>query len=319
MRTQTCSVMASTPASEQIAHLERAMALAGLDPVEPVLPDEREAALGGIRLHWVDWGTAGWPPVVFLHGGCLTARTWDLVCLALRRDHHCLAADARGHGDSEWSPALDYGIETLAGDLERLVEHLGLERPVAVGQSLGGMTALAYAHRQPAAVAGLVLVDVVTEVQRAGTDRIADFVAGPAELDSIDAFVERARAFNPARDPRLLRRSLLHNLRPLPDGRWTWKYDPRAATPERLEALHADLRDLSEKLDAVTCPTLVVRGGESDVVTPEAAEAFAQALPQGRVATVPDAGHTVQGDNPRGLIEALRPFLAERTGTYPVV
>jgi pimeloyl-ACP methyl ester carboxylesterase len=310
--------MASTPASEQLAHLERAVAVAGLEPVELVLPEEREAALGGIRLHWVDWGTVGRPPVVFLHGGGLTARTWDLVCLPLRGDHHCVAPDARGHGDSEWSPGLDYGAQTLVGDLERLVEHLGLERPVLVGQSLGGMTALAYARDRPAAVAGLVLVDVVTEVQRAGTDRILAFAAGPSELDSVEAFVERARAFNPARDPRLLRRSLLHNLRQLPDGRWTWKYDPRAITRERFEALHAGLRDLSEGLDAVTCPTLVVRGADSDVVSPEAAEAFARTLPDARVVTVPAAGHTVQGDNASGFVEALRPFLSERRAAYPV-
>src|SRR4051812_11669420 len=114
--------MASTPATEQLSHLERAVSLAGLGAVEVVLPAEREAALDGIRLHWLDWGTEGWPPVLFLHGGCLTARTWDLVCLALRGDHHCVAPDARGHGDSEWSPGLDYGVETLAADLERLVE-----------------------------------------------------------------------------------------------------------------------------------------------------------------------------------------------------
>jgi pimeloyl-ACP methyl ester carboxylesterase len=311
--------MASTAATEQIAQLERARAAAGLDAVELVLPEEREAALDGIRLHWLDWGTAGWPPLVFLHGGCLTAHTWDLVCLALRGEHRCLAPDARGHGDSEWSPAVEYDVETLAGDLERLVEHLGLDRPVLVGQSLGGMTSLAYARRRPDAVAGIVLVDVVTEVERAGTDRIVDFVTGSAELDSVEAFVERAREFNPARDPRLLRRSLLHNLRPLPGGRWTWKYDPRAATRERVASIEADLRALSADLDAVTCPTLIVRGADSDVVTPRAAEAFARALPAGRVATVPDAGHTVQGDNPRGLVEALRPFLAELTGTYPVV
>jgi pimeloyl-ACP methyl ester carboxylesterase len=311
--------MASTPATEQLAHLEQATELAGLDAIEIVLPAEREVALEGIRLHWVDWGTEGWSPVLFLHGGGLTARTWDLVCLALRRDHHCLAPDARGHGDSEWSRSVDYGVETLAGDLERLIAHLGLARPVLVGQSLGGMTALAYACREPDAVAGLVLVDVVTEVQRGGTQRIAEFVAVTAEPDSVDAFVERARAFNPARDERLLRRSLLHNLRPLSDGRWTWKYDPRAVTRERMEAIHADLRELSEGLDAVTCPTLVIRGADSDVVTPEAAEAFARALPDARVVTVPGATHTVQGDNPRGLVEALRPFLADRSGTYPVV
>ena len=285
--------------------------MAGLEEVDLALPAEREAALAGMRLNWLDWGTAGRPAVIFLHGGCLTARTWDLVCLALRTDHHCLAPDARGHGDSEWAPDAEYGIEAFVDDLARLVEHLGLRRPILVGQSLGGLTGLAYARRRPDEVAGLALVDVVADVQDEGRRRIVDFAAKTAQLGSLEEFLERAQAFNPARDPRLLRRSLQHNLRRLPSGRWAWKYDPRIVAPERHERIRADLREECADVGGVTCPVLVLRGANSDVVTPEAAESFARSLPDGRVATVPDAGHTIQGDNARGLVEALRPFLAE--------
>src|SRR5205814_301136 len=176
-------------------------------------------------------------------GGGLTAHTWDLVCLALRAEFRCLALDQRGHGDSEWSPTLDYAPEAHVRDIAALIDHLGLDRPVLVGQSMGGMNALAYAARPGARLAGLVLVDVGPDIRWDGAQRIATFVQGPGELDSVEAFVERARAFSPSRDPRLLRRSILHNLRELPDGRWTWKYDRRAMTPERFAALRARVDD----------------------------------------------------------------------------
>jgi pimeloyl-ACP methyl ester carboxylesterase len=275
-----------------------------------VLPREHDTALGGIRLHYLDWGSGGRPPVLFLHGGCLTAHTWDLVCLALRSDFHCLALDQRGHGDSEWSPGLDYRTEAFVADLEALIEHLGLRRPVLVGQSLGGLNALAFAARHPDRLAGLVAVDVTPDVQAAGAERIFDFVTEPAVLDSVDAFMERAVAFNPVRDPRLLRRSLLHNLRELPDGTWTWKYDRRLVTRERFSQVRGELESLRTRLAAITCPALVVRGARSDVVTADGAAALARSLPSGAWTEIADAGHTVQGDNPYGLAEALRTFLA---------
>jgi pimeloyl-ACP methyl ester carboxylesterase len=301
--------------ADQLAHLRLACGIAGVDAPEVVLPEERDLVLGGLRLHCLDWARspgrpsgAGAPPLLFLHGGCLTAHTWDLVCLALRNEFRCLALDQRGHGDSEWSPTLDYAPEAHVRDVEALVVHLGLERPVLVGQSMGGMNALAYAARPSAGLAGLVLVDVGPEVRWAGAARIADFAQGPAELDSVEDFVERARAFNPTRDPRLLRRSLLHNLRRLPDGRWTWKYDRRAISPERFAAMRGRLENMREHVRRVWCPTLVVRGADSDVFGARDAERLAAALPDGRVATVADAGHTVQGDNPRALAQLVREF-----------
>jgi esterase len=295
--------------AEQRTHLMLAAELAELGEVEVVLPEVHHVVLGGMRLHYLDWGTAGRPPILFLHGGGLTARTWDLVCLALRRSWRCYALDQRGHGDSEWSPGLEYDTAAHVGDIEALIEHLGLERPVLVGQSMGALNGLAYAARHADALAGLVLVDMTPDVRMEGANRIHDFISGPAELDSVEAFVDRAIEFNPARDPRLLRRSLLHNLRQLPNGRWTWKYDRRAMTRERFEQIRGEVSRLGELLDAVTCPTLVVRGGSSDVVSGESAAALAKALPRGEWTSIPGAGHTVQGDNPRDLAAAIEEFV----------
>jgi esterase len=295
-------------ADEQVAHLRLAAELAGLEQHHVTLPASHHVVLGGMRLHYLDWGGSG-TPLLFLHGGGLTAHTWDLVCLALRSRGRCLALDQRGHGDSEWSPGLEYATDAHVRDLEALIEHLGLERPVLVGQSMGALNAFAHAARRADALMGLVLVDMTPDVRLQGAKRICDFVTAPAELDSVDAFVERAMEFNPARDPRLLRRSLLHNLRRLPSGKWTWKYDRRAMTRENFERVRGEVSAVRERLGAVSCPTLVVRGERSDVVSSESAAALADALPRGEWTSIPDAGHTVQGDNPSALAIALGAFL----------
>ena len=80
----------------------------------------------------------------------------------------------------------------------------------------------------------------------------------------LDAIIERALSFNPRRDPKVLRRSLMHNLRQQPDGNWVWKYD-RRRFQQMGDAHSAERRRLAEGLAKVTCPTLVVRGAESDV------------------------------------------------------
>ena len=297
--------------SELREHLTLASAKAGLSFPELVLPAAHDVVLRRMRFHYLDWGTAGRPPIVFLHGGGLNAHTWDLVCLGLRRERHCFALDQRGHGDSEWSPEMDYTTESQVGDLEAFVDRLGLTRFVLVGMSLGGVNAMAWAGRHSERLAGLVIVDVGPEIRMAGVQKIAAFTSEQKMLDSIDEVIERALAFNPRRDPRLLRLSLRHNLRQTPKGQWMWKYDQRhrgKAEPDAYERRRELLWDAVAK---ISCPTLVVRGAQSDVFHDEDAERLTAALPRGRWVRVENAGHTVQGDNPAGLLTELRGFLGE--------
>jgi esterase len=243
--------------------------------------------------------------------GCLTAHTWDLVCLALRAEFHCLALDQRGHGDSEWSPVLDYGSDAHVRDIRGLIEQLGLERPVLVGHSLGGLNAMVLAAAAAEELGGVALVDVGPDPHPGAVKRIGDFVMGDPGDGSLEDFVERARAFNPRRDPRLLRYSLRHNLRRMPDGNLTWKYDRRGLTPEHIADIRRRFEGLRESAKAITCPVLVIRGAESDAFSDQQAAAFAAALPDGRWDRVENTGHTIQGDNPRGLVRVLGRFLAE--------
>ena len=296
---------------EALAHLRLASEIAGVDVSDVVVPVDNYLVVDGLRLHYLDWGRHDRPSLLFLHGGRLTAHTWDLVCLALRSDSRCVAVDLRGHGDSEWSPSLDYDPAAHVRDIRGLIEQLALDRPVLIGHSLGGLHAMTYAADAAQELAGLVLVDVAPRVQWRGAQRIIDSGLNDPGPGSLEQFVRRALEFNPRRDPRLLRYSLLNNLRQLPDRTWIWKYDSRRITPEHYASVKRQLGQLGDTAGAITCPVLVVRGAESDVLSSTQAAGFAATLPDGRWAEVQSAGHNVQGDNPRGLIHVLTDFLAE--------
>jgi pimeloyl-ACP methyl ester carboxylesterase len=292
--------------------LRRTANIAHVDAPEVVLPRDRDLVARGMRFHYLDWGHENKRPILFLHGGGLTAHTFDLVCLALRADYWCLALDQRGHGDSEWSPVMDYDTTTQAEDAAAFIESLGLQRPVVVGMSMGGMNAIEYAGTHRDVPAALVIIDVGPELQAQGTARIRSFMSEQLEFESLDELIERAVQFNPRRDPLILQRSLRTNLRQTPKGSWVWKWDPRPRSKPRDEQAMVERRlRLWNQVALIDCPTLVIRGAESDVFSRENAETFVGRLRNGRLRIVEGAGHTVQGDNPAGLTREIRAFLTE--------
>jgi esterase len=302
----------SLSAEEYREHLATTAVRAGFAfrDSEVVLPESHEVQVGRLRLHYLDWGNKGKPPILFLHGGALTAHTWDLVCLALRDDYHCLALDQRGHGDSDWAHDEDYSIGAQLEDTKGFVDKLGLDKFILVGMSLGAINSLAFAVAHPERLSHLVIIDAGPEMRRPGSSRIRDFVNEVQETVTVEAIIEKALKFNPRRDPNILRRSLMHNLRQQPDGTWRWKYDTRRFKAMGQTSHRDDRAKLADGLVRILCPTLVVRGGDSDVFHEEDGIRLAQRLPDGKFVTVPDAGHTVQGDNPKGLVAELRRFLA---------
>ncbi|HEX5455475.1 MAG TPA: alpha/beta hydrolase [Stellaceae bacterium] len=300
----------SLSAEEYREHLETTAVRAGFSFPAVVLPREDDISANGMRLHYLDWGMTEKPAILFLHGGALTAHTWDLCCLALRENYRCLALDQRGHGDSDWASDGDYSIAAQVADVRGFIDHLKLDRFVLAGMSMGAINALAYAINHSERLSHLVIIDAGPEMRRPGSSRIRDFVNDVADAVSIEAIIERALEFNPRRDPKILRRSLMHNLRRQEDGSWRWKYDRSRFQRLDQETHRAERARLADGLDRIRCPSLVVRGGDSDVFHEEDAERLAARLPHGRHVTVPNAGHTVQGDNPKGLVAELRRFLA---------
>ncbi len=268
------------------------------------------ADVGTLRLHYLDWGTAGLPPLLCLHGITQTAHSWDEVAPALARTHHVRALDQRGHGDSSWAADGDYRIETQSRDVEAFLRTVVGGPAVLVALSMGGLNAMTLAAQTPALVRALVVVDIAPQVERKGVEHIRQFVTANDELDAFEDFVARAHAFNPRRSLANIRDRLRHNLRQLPNGRWTWKYDPALRDPARAAG---DVTSLWDRVRAIRCPVLIIRGGESDVLAPETAARLG-GLVHAEVRTVAGAGHSVMGDNPSGFLAAVEPFLATLRG-----
>ena len=295
--------------NEEFAMFRAALEIADLRPNAIILPDDHQVIVGKMRFHYLDWGGSG-TPILFLHGGGINAHTWDCVAVMLRERYRCIALDQRGHGDSEWSPVVDYRVATHVDDIEGFIAATGLERPIVVGQSMGGLNSIGYATRHSDRMRALVVVDVAPEISAPGAERIRDFSSTP-ELDSPEGFLERAVNFNPIRNPAVLRRSLHYNLRETPAGKWAFKHDQRRRSDDAMRAFTADRERLASEVAKIKCPALIVRGALSDVLTDAAAEKFAHSLPNGRWVRVEKSGHNVQGDNPRGLLDAMTAFFAE--------
>jgi pimeloyl-ACP methyl ester carboxylesterase len=265
-------------------------------------PITRRPTLRGLRFRYLDWGIAGAPPLLLLHGAAQTAHSFDEVAPGLARDHHVVAADQRGHGDTDW--AARYRRDDYVGDIAALLDHLGWWRATLVAMSLGGLNALSFATTYPGRVAGLVVVDVVPTIVKEGRDAVGKQLA-VRDFGSFDEAVAHAHAFNPRRSLENIRERLGHAMRARPDGRWTYKFDPGVAREAEV-----GLPALWHRIASIRRPVLLVRGAESAMLAAEGAERFRRTIPGSVVATVPGAGHSVMGDNPAGFLAAVRPFLA---------
>ena len=247
------------------------------------------------------WGDEP-PQVVFLHGGGQNAHTWDTVILGLGLP--ALAIDLPGHGRSAWREDGDYGPKLNAETLRPVLREWAPDPRLVVGMSLGGLTALRIAATEPALVPELLLVDVTPsaperheEMTKAQLGAVA-LVKGDREFPSFSAMLDVTIEAAPHRDRKSLRRGVFHNSKRLDDGTWTWRYD---------SFRNADGFDgLWDDVPAITMPTTLVRGANSFFVNDEDAEAFANGAPGfQRTHVVADSGHSVQGDQPRALVDIL--------------
>jgi len=253
----------------------------------------------GVALRTLHWGEPGRPSLVLLHGGGANAHWWEHLAPAFADRFHVVALDFRGHGESSW-PAAPYA-GAFSDDLDALLAHLGQEDALLMGHSMGARIALERAGRVPGHRA-LVLLDVGWRVPRATGRSARRALTLRSSYASREAAVQRFR-FVPvaARAPEALRRAIAErSVLPTPEGRWSFAFDPRwFALP------HRELPPLAR----VTCPVLVVRGAESEILPAASARSLVAELPDARLVEVPDAGHHVHIDRPDAVEAAVGEFL----------
>lgn len=267
---------------------------------------------GGITLRADTFGDPEAPPVVLLHGGGQTRHAWKGTARRLAgAGYHALAVDLRGHGDSDWAPDHDYSLEAFAEDLRLLATRLS-RKPVAVGASMGGMTALVLAGELgDPPLSGLILVDVVPRLEEGGVSNILAFMtAAPHGFASVEEAAEHVARYLPHRPrPRDLS-GLEKNLRRSPDGRLRWHWDPAFLDGRRDPATRPTQR-LQAAARSLRIPTLLVKGRLSDVVSDDGVQEFLSAVPHARYVDVGGAGHMVAGDRNDAFTDAVIDFLTD--------
>jgi pimeloyl-ACP methyl ester carboxylesterase len=215
-----------------------------------------------------------------------------------------LAIDLPGHGHSDWRKDRDYWPVRNAEAVAAVMQAAVPPGTPVVGMSLGGLTAIRLAATEPGLVSSLVVVDVTPGVDKVKSAPIADFVQGPESFAGFEELLERTVHHNLTRSVTSLRRGLLHNARPLPGGRWVWRYDRLRPSGGELDFGH-----LWDDLDRVQAPVLLVLGEASGVVVEGDVEEFVRRRPGTRVERVAGAGHSIQGDQPVRLAALLKDFL----------
>lgn len=260
-------------------------------------------------MHCLLWETHGTvqkesaPPLILLHGGGANAHWWDHLGsrLAVRRPVYAL--DFRGHGDSEYPETREVGA--FNHDLEALLEQLGRQDVDLVGHSLGAAVALDHASRFPA-TRSITLIDLARG-STAGSGRRARLALSlrrtyKSRTDALDRFRFLPESGHASEDLRL--HIAAHSIRPEPNGRYGYKFDPGwFGLPSRPRP----------HLEDVGCPVLLIRGAESQLLSSEAATQFVAGLPRGRLVEMPAAGHHVFLDQPEKVFEVLGDFFADNT------
>jgi len=275
----------------------------------------------GLRLVGDRRGDRRHAPVVFLHGGGQTRHSWSATASGVaQRGWQALTIDARGHGDSAWSDVGDYRLESFAEDVRLIVSQLD-ELPVLVGASLGGLTSiLLTGELGPGVASGVVLVDIVPDMEEAGAQRIGAFMVDRADagFSSLEEVADAVAAYNPHRPRSTDLAGLRKNLRER-DGRFYWHWDPRFMFAEGgsgpaeildVERLHA----AAERMVAEV-PVMLVRGRVSDLVSAEKAAEFCTRFPAVEFVDVSGAGHMVAGDRNDAFTLAVLVFLERHSAT----
>lgn len=274
-----------------------------------------------LRLHYLDWGNAGAPVLVLLHGGRDHARSWDDIARALRRDWHVICPDLRGHGDSAWATGGAYLAPYYAYDLAQLLAHLGKAQVSMVGHSLGGSIVLRHAALFPESVRRLVAIEglglspsgAAEAASVPARDRWRAWVQRGQRMGGrarrryadIDAAVARMREANSHLSSAQAEHLALHGVIRNEDGSFSWKFDD-------LVRLQAPVEVTDEQLHAmwhsVECPVLLAYGRDSWASDPQA-DGRARHFRDARTVLFDDAGHWLHLDRPGAFLECLRRFL----------
>ncbi len=276
------------------------------------------------RIAYLEWGDPKNKRVlVCVHGLTRCARDFDTLAAALSEHYRIVCPDIAGRGDSEWlADPMFYQLPQYVGDMVTLIARLDVEGVDWLGTSMGGLIGMAVAGLPVASpgqgraagplITKLVINDAGPVVSKVSLERIATYVGMAPVFPDIATAERYVRAvfttFGPHTDAewRVLTEAVL---RKNADGSLRLHYDPKIAEPFRANMPEKDL-ELWPVWDAIRCPTLVLRGAQSDLLTRETCDKMTQRGPQAKVVEIPGVGHAptlMHADQ----IEVVKEFLLQ--------
>ena len=264
--------------------------------------------VGDLNLHYLEWGTAGAPPVVMVHGLTGNAHAFDNLAPHFAPRYHVISVDVRGRGDSDWATDGDYSNDAYVADLEGVRQALGFERFSLVGTSMGGRISLTYAGTYPDRVERTVLNDIGPEVDPRGGSRIAtssrDAVTTFATIEEVMAWHRENRVGFVAMSDTQQRVAAGHAVNARPEGGYVWKMDPAVRSDPRRPDPEASW-NLARRIPG---PVLLVRGGASDLLSPEIAQRMMAEMQDCSMVEVPGVGHAPTLMEPEAFAPVLEFF-----------
>jgi esterase len=268
---------------------------------------ERWIKSGAVELRCVEWGDGKAPVLMLLHGLRAYAHWFDSFAEAVQSDYRVIALDQRGRGGSGW--ASDYSTDSYVADVAAVGAALSLDRFGLIGHSMGGTNAVNFAARYAHTVTALVVVDSAPELDRAGLDRIKhELSITPATFASLDDARAFLRKLHPKASDGSLAVRLKWMLEKRKDSLLGWRLDPAILDPRFVPDPPARMWDALTK---ISCPTLFVRGAESDLVTPQVVDRMLAVVPGSKAVEIAGAAHMVVEDNPDDFNAAVMAFLAD--------
>jgi pimeloyl-ACP methyl ester carboxylesterase len=258
------------------------------------MASDRFVNANGLRLHYIDYGNDGAPWVVCVHGLTGNAHNFDALAPHLAAKYHVISVDVRGRGDSNWGPPTEYLNQNYVTDLAKMLEGLGIARASLIGTSMGGIISMMYAGGWPERVERLVINDIGPEIDPAGMARIASYVGeAPERFKDIGEVVKYYKENYPAMaklEDIVVADQVKWSVKPGTDGALAWKMDPNVRRP--LRGATAQQRfDLWVPYARIACPTLIVRGADSDILDRGTASRMCKVLKHAKVVEVPGVGH----------------------------
>lgn len=262
---------------------------------------------------YFEWGDPGNPRVlVCAHGLTRCGRDFDDLARAMADSYRVVCPEVVGRGRSDWlRDKTLYGVPQYASDMTALLARLDAETVHWVGTSMGGLIGMAMAALEKTPVSRLVLNDVGPVLSAGSVARIGEYLGQAPHFDSyerIEAYVRAVSApFGPHSDAQW-RHLTEHVVRQSADGSWEFRYDPGIAVPFRRDTESGRDIEVWFLYDAIRCPTLVIRGADSDLLTHETLERMHERGPHAKVVEIAGVGHAPTLMDP-GQIAVVRDFL----------